>query len=275
MSRDPAGQDVRRPGAVGRAVPGPQPGARRAADPAGDGRPLVLHDHRHDLLDHARVRVLARGHAGRQRSTRRPDGRRHRGVHDAPEPAVLPARPAAQRPGRDPGLARAVRPDLRVPRPRPRDRRRARRGGARAGRRSAAPSRSRAWRSTTRPSRGPPGRRSGTSPAADRPRGEPGSRGGRWSTRRRRSRTAPVPEAAEPEVAEAAAGGRARRPRSASRTCRSRRDPGELVALVGPVGRRQDDDDLPHPAPVRRRPRAGSRSTASTSARSSSSRWDG
>ena len=51
-----------------------------------------------------------------------------RRVHDAPEPAVLPARPAAQRPGRDPGLAGAVRPDLRVPRDGPRDRRRARRG---------------------------------------------------------------------------------------------------------------------------------------------------
>ena len=53
-----------------------------------------------------------------------------RRLHDAPEPAVLPARPAAQRPGRDPGLARAVRPDLRVPRDGPRDRRRARRGRA-------------------------------------------------------------------------------------------------------------------------------------------------
>ena len=34
--------------------------AGRAPDPPGDGRPLVLHDHRHDLLDHAGVRVLAR-----------------------------------------------------------------------------------------------------------------------------------------------------------------------------------------------------------------------
>ena len=61
----------------------------------------------------------------------RPDGRRHRRVHDAPEPALLPAGPAAQRPGRDPGLAGAVRPDLRIPRDGPRDRRRPRRRRAR------------------------------------------------------------------------------------------------------------------------------------------------
>ena len=100
-------------------------------DPPGDGRPLVLHDHRHDLQHHAGVRVLARRHAGRQWRSQRPDRRRDRRVHDAPEPAVLPARPAAQRAGRDPGLAGAVRPDLRVPRDGSRDRRRARRRGAR------------------------------------------------------------------------------------------------------------------------------------------------
>ena len=48
----------------------PEPRAGAAADPPGDGRPLVLHDHRHDLLDHAGVRVLAGGHAGRQRRRR-------------------------------------------------------------------------------------------------------------------------------------------------------------------------------------------------------------
>ena len=56
----------------GRAVPRPQPRARAAPDPPGDGRPLVLHDHRDDLLDHARVRVLARGHDGGQRHRRTP-----------------------------------------------------------------------------------------------------------------------------------------------------------------------------------------------------------
>ena len=71
--RDAAGQDVRRAGALDRAVPRPQPRAREAADPAGDGRPLVLRDHRHDLLDHAGVRVLARRLA---REQRRPVGAR-------------------------------------------------------------------------------------------------------------------------------------------------------------------------------------------------------
>ena len=56
-------------GAVHRAVPRPQPRARAAPDPPGDGRPLVLHDHRHDLLDHAGVRVLARGHDGGERQS--------------------------------------------------------------------------------------------------------------------------------------------------------------------------------------------------------------
>ena len=41
--------------------------------------------------------------------------RHHRGLHHPPEPPLLPARAAAQRPGRDPGRAGAVRPHLRVP----------------------------------------------------------------------------------------------------------------------------------------------------------------
>ena len=49
-------------------------------------------------------------------------------------------------------------------------------------------------------------------------------------------------------------------------------EPGQLAALVGSERRRQDHDDLPGPAPVRRRPRAPSRSTTSTSGRSSSNR---
>ena len=52
---------------------GHQQAPRRAPDPPGDGRALVLHDHRHDLLDHAGVRVLAGRHAGGQRQPRRPD----------------------------------------------------------------------------------------------------------------------------------------------------------------------------------------------------------
>ena len=54
-----------------------------------------------------------------------PTHRRHRGLHDAPVPALLPARPAAQRAGRGPGRAGPVRPHLRVPRPGAGDRGRA------------------------------------------------------------------------------------------------------------------------------------------------------
>ena len=61
----------------------------------------------------------------------RADDRRHRRLHHAPVAPVLPARPAAQRAGRDPGRARPVRPDLRVPRDGSRDRRRPGRGHAR------------------------------------------------------------------------------------------------------------------------------------------------
>ena len=116
----------------------------------GNGRALVLHDHRHDLLDHAGVRVLARR---LPRDPERPDGaddRRHRRVHHPPVAAVLPARAAAQRPGRDPGRPRALRPDLRVPGARPGDRRRARRDRSRRRSRSPAGSASATCRSRTR-----------------------------------------------------------------------------------------------------------------------------
>jgi ATP-binding cassette subfamily B protein len=52
--------------------------------------------------------------AGYQRRPVGADHRRHRRLHDAPEPALLPARSAAQRAGRDPGRPGPVRPDLRV-----------------------------------------------------------------------------------------------------------------------------------------------------------------
>ena len=49
---------------------GDQPEARRPPDPPGDGRALVLHDHRHDLQHHAGVRVLAGRHARHRTATR-------------------------------------------------------------------------------------------------------------------------------------------------------------------------------------------------------------
>ena len=66
---------------------------------------------------------------------------------------------------------------------------------------------------------------------------------------------------------------------SPSTASTSRPQPGELVALVGPSGLGQDDDDLPHPAAVRRRrgrgrdrrPRRPQRSPSSRSGRSSGS----
>ena len=82
----PADQDVRPAGRGDRPLQRPQRAARRAPDPPGDGRALVLHDRRHDLLHHPGVRVLAR----RLRSPingdpTRADDRRHRRVHHAPD----------------------------------------------------------------------------------------------------------------------------------------------------------------------------------------------
>ncbi len=132
----PAVEDVRSAADVDRQVPKHQRAPCQAPDPPGDGRALVLHDHRHDLQHHAGVRVLAGRDAGRQRQPGRADGGHDRGLHHAPESTVLPARSAARDPGRDPGLAGAVRSDLRVPRDGPRDRRCARCG--RDGRRHDA-----------------------------------------------------------------------------------------------------------------------------------------
>ena len=67
------------------------------------------------------------------RGARRADRGRHRGLHDAPEPALLPARPDAQRPGGGAGRPRPVRPHLRVPGHGAGDRRRARRDPPRPG----------------------------------------------------------------------------------------------------------------------------------------------
>ena len=162
----------------------------------------------------------------------RADGRRHRRVHHAPEPALLPARPAAQRPGRDPGRARPVRPDLRVPRDGPADRRRARRGDARPARAQGPHPLPR--RVVPLPGRPPPADDRGRD--RDRRRGH-GRRRRRRGDRARRCR----------------GGGRRRRVRSAAEAGPDAAaplaippfgledidfevEPGELVALVGPSG---------------------------------------
>ena len=105
--------------------------ARRAPDPSGDGRALVLHDRGHGLLDHAGAGLLAGRLPVHYRRARRAHHRRHRRLHHAPVAPLLPARPAAQRAGRGAGRAGPLRPHLRVPRPARRDRRQARRRGPR------------------------------------------------------------------------------------------------------------------------------------------------
>ena len=119
---------------VDRQVPRCSTAARRAPDPPGDGRPLVLHDHRHDLLDHAGVRVLA----GRLRWRSNGDPTRRRSATIVafttlqsrlffPLGQLLNVQVEIQ------GVAGAVRPDLRVPRDGPGDRGRARCGRPRPG----------------------------------------------------------------------------------------------------------------------------------------------
>ena len=168
----------------------------------------------------------------------RPDDRRHRRVHDAPEPALLPARPAARRPGRDPGRAGPVRSDLRVPRDGPRDRRCARCGRARPlddPRQRPIPG-----CLVPLPGRGGSGvRRDGGGRRGD------GNRG-RGTARRPR-------DPAHPAV-------RARGDRLRGQ-CRSARRPGRTVGL------RQDDDDVSRAAALRRRYAGRSRSMAATSGR--------
>ena len=202
---------------------------------------LVLHDHRHDLQHHAGVRVLAGRLPRDQQRPVRADDRRHRRLHDAPEPALLPARAAAQRPGRDPGRAGALRPDLRVPRDGPRDRRCARRRGhgprpdARQGRvpRCLVPL----------PDRGGPvqpgARRDGRCRAATplrthRPPNQPPEA---------IAEPASIPHRAPPDV-------RPRRHLVRGRAGRARR-------ARRAVGIGQDDDHLPDPEALRRRSRRG------------------
>ena len=210
----------------------------------------------------------------------RADRRRHRRVHDAPEPAVLPARASCS-----------------TSRSRSRARSRCSTGSSSTStssrRSSTRPTRSRSSPTTVRgavaferrgvplPARAGarprPARRAGAAEPIEPPRSRrPGSPPRRVRPRRRApdgtgARAGRLPPTRSPrpscrcaasspfgleDVSFEARPGRARRARRA-------------------VGRRQDDDHVPDPAPVRRRRRAGSRSTASTSGRSSSRRWGG
>ncbi len=103
-----------------------------------------------DLRDHARARLLVRGLL--DRAWLGGDHDRHaRRLHDAADAPLLPDRRPARRPDRRADLARALRPDLRVPRPRDRHRR----GNSRAPRPRVARSHSTPCGSatTTRPGR--------------------------------------------------------------------------------------------------------------------------
>ena len=103
-----------------------------------------------DLRGHARARLLVRRLDDRQRE-RDDHDRDARRLHHAPVAALLPDRLAARRPGRGAELARALRPDLRVPRPAGRHR-----GGDAepgAARAATSPSSTSASATATRPGR--------------------------------------------------------------------------------------------------------------------------
>ena len=127
--RDPArqddGTDERARGSLrGRLAP-----ARRSRGAPAHGRPLGDGDDPDELLGDAGRRLLVR-----RRQPRRRD-RDDRRVHDAADTALLPGRLAARRAARRADLARALRPDLRVPRPADRHRGEAGCARERSGRR--------------------------------------------------------------------------------------------------------------------------------------------
>ena len=196
----PAQQDVRPAGGEHRALPRRVAAPRRPPGARPDDRPLVLRPDRHLLQHHAGLRLPA-GRLAHHRRRHQRQHRHDRGLHDAPVAPLLPARPAAQRPGRDPGRAGAVRSHLRVPRDGPRDHRCARRGRAVAGHDARR--------------------------GRVRQRLVPLPGGGRRSSR------------SLAEAADAEAEGRAVPSRSGPSPCRastSTAAPGQLVALVGPSG---------------------------------------
>ncbi len=208
---DPAEQDLRPAGGEYRALPRRVAAPRRPPGSRPDDRTLVLRADRHVLQHHAGVRLPRGRHLHHRRRPERVD-RDDRRVHDAPVAAVLPVGPAAQRAGRDPGRAGAVRPHLRIPRDGARDHRRARRHRTDAG--------VRARRGRPRPRLVPVSGRARTD------RGRRGGRRGRGGGPGRADRHPAVRPVRHLVLRAARAAGRARRA----------------------VGLRQDDDHVPHPA---------------------------
>ena len=191
------------------------------------------------------------GHARPGGAPIRTDGRRRSSPSPRCRPPVLPARPAAERPGRDPGRARALRPHLRVPRPRP--------------------ARSRTRRDAVRCAPDPSA--VATAQIRYRPRArsaiDEGGRAGRWPRfAGERGRDCPRGPRRSPRRgtgAERASGcgapGVDHGTASISRRLDSRR-PGPARGARRAVRLGQDHHDLPDPAALRRRRRGGARSTA-------------
>ena len=125
--------------------------ARPASDPPADDRALVLHDHRHLLLDHAGLRLLVR-----RATSRSSDDPSASTIGDIVAFTTLQSRlffPLGQLLDVQveiQGALRALRSHLRVPRHGPRDRRRAGRGQPSTAPRSVAASDSATSRSATR-----------------------------------------------------------------------------------------------------------------------------
>ena len=210
----------------------------------------------------------------------------------------FPLGAAAQRPGRDPGLARAVRPDLRVPRAGARDRRRAGCRSPSTRRRSRARSASATSRSATRRRRRPPS--SGTDEldaGADEPEDDDGGREPIATTSRRPASRCSRPGRRPTPPGSPSRLGRVGRPARGARGGR-RRTAGRPAGRLAPRRSRLEGIDFEAAArasssrssarPARARPRrptssracttstpARSRSTATTSARSPSSRSAG
>ena len=234
----------------------------RAPDPPGDGRALVLHDHRHDLQHHAGVRVLAGRDAGGQRRPGRPDGGR-RSSRSPRSRAGCSSRSASCSTSRSRSRARwpcstgssstsrwtrrsSTRPTRSTLRPGhdPRQGPLPRRVVPLPDRRPCRRSRARRPRRVDGDARPMPSELPRRSTAAAEP--TRGGRRGRPAIERRAVEAEPATSRGVPPAEPAAR-------RSRSSTSTSRREPGELVALVGPSGSGKTTTTYLDPAAVRRR----------------------